>query len=160
MAKDVKIDLKGTGKFEVSHGGKSGETEATYPVLDFPVGSGPQLIVFKLDPGPYRLSQNDPIWVSSTAKPKQPSTDAQIKDAVVFDNGKTLVVLNTNKKAGTLYYNLNMQGNDGKQLTLDPVITNGGDTKPYFMEVAVLLSAAVAGALLSVLFTRFVLKWR
>ena len=159
MTKEVGLARRPDGKFDVSDGTSQGHSEATYPVLDFPAGTGPQLIVFQLASGPEKFSQNDPIWVSATSKPQGPATHPQIIDAKVFDNGKTLVVLNKNSEDVDLYYNLNMVSGGGAALKLDPVITNGGGGSGIDWASYAIIGA-VAGALLAVLFVRFAMGWR
>lgn len=143
MSKDVAISRRPDGKFTMKHGNVTGDSEQTYPVLHFPQGSGPQLIVFKLPSGPERFSLADPIWVSETAKPQKPMEHDQIIDAHVFDAGKTLVVLNKNSKEADLYYNLNMVTGAGVSISLDPEIKNGGEGFWGTETLALIIGAAV-----------------
>lgn len=155
--KDVEITQLPNGKWQVKHGNNSGHDEPSYPVLDYAQNSGPHLIVFKLS-GNASFSGSDPIWVSDQAKPTSQTDHPQIADWVVLDGGKTLVALNKNSDAGTLYYNLNMQRPNGSTVQLDPVITNGGGTSGITSaEYAV--AGAVAGALLALAVARFALGW-
>lgn len=155
MTKEVQIRHKPDGKFEVSHGGKKGTSEQDYPVIDFPEKTGPELIVFQLSPGPDKFNQNDPIWVSASAKPGNKPTNpanTDLVDAYVLQGGKTLVVINKNATKGTLHYNLNMTDGNAQSLQLDPVITNGGGGGGQGMNFlsstqAVVIGLAVALAL-------------
>jgi len=163
MSKEARITPEANGRFKLKHGNDEGDSEANYPAIHFSQGSGPQLIVFEIAPGPEKFNAQDPIWVSATGKPAGPANHDQIVDAKVLKGGKTLVVINKNSEEGTLYYNLNMIRGNGDAATLDPVITNGGGGGgggDQLYSAVYLVGAAVIGALLSVLVVRFALGWR
>ena len=135
-----------------------GDDAATYPVLEFLEGTGPRLIVFKLEPGPYRFHEDDPIWVSETAKPELSSHHDEIIDATVFDNGKTLVVVNKNSDDVDLFYNLNMRDTGNAQHNVDPEIKNGGHGFFGSDAAMLLIGGAVLAALVAALVSYFVAR--
>jgi hypothetical protein len=150
-------------KWKIKHGVSEGDDEQTYPQLVYE-DANPHLIVFKLPPGPEQFSTDDPIWVSATQKPTSTEEHPEIVDWAVFENGKTLVVLNKNSEDVELYYSLNMT-RANQNVQLDPVIKNGGggggggfEGVTAFLVVA--LVAAVLGAIVSLGFVRWVAHWR
>jgi hypothetical protein len=125
--KDVELIPVPPSGWKVKHDGKEGSAPGNYPKVELPQDSGPHLIVFTLPKdGAVSFNATDPMWVQpGSSSPTQQGMDAQIPDWAVFDGGKTLVILDSNTKAGDLSYRVKADGYGG---VLDPIIKNGGFT--------------------------------
>lgn len=115
--------------WKVKHGSQLGNGPSNYPKVEFPVNSGPHLVVFTLPKtGTVTFNPTDPMWVQAgSSSPTQQGMDPQITDWAIFDGGKTLVLLDSNTQAGELSYRVKA---DGYAPILDPIIRNGGTTPP------------------------------
>lgn len=149
------IPIPPTG-WKVKHGTNMGTSPGSYPKVDFAAGSGPHLVVFNLQDVTGvtpTFNATDPIWVQAGgSSPTQKGIDSQIADWAILDNGKTLVILDTNSQAGDLSYRIKA---DGYNTPLDPIIRNGGTVSPppsfttnqLLIGGAALLAAFVIGML-------------
>lgn len=118
--------------WKVKHDNKEGDAPTgpqAYPIVAFQEKSGPHLVVFKIPKNsPAKFNANDPMWVhKGTQSPTQSGFDPQIADWALFDDDKTLVLLDLNNEPGELYYRVKA---DGYTPVLDPIIKNGGGTFP------------------------------
>lgn len=147
--KDVELIPDPPSGWKVKHGSNVGSNPSNYPKVDFAANSGPHLVIFKLQDVDYNSTKitptfdlADPMWIAKgNTSPTKPGMDPQIADWAVFDNGKTLVILNTNSAPGDLSYRVQAKGYTP---VLDPIIRNGGTTTPPSMETSYLLIAGVA----------------
>lgn len=126
------IPSNGSSGWKVKHGSSVGTGPGSYPKVDLPANSGPQLVIFKIVDNNVSSTATfnpaDPMWIKSGSNsPTASGMDPQIASWAVFDGGKTLVVLDTNSQAGDLSYRV-QASNYGP--VLDPIIRNGGTTTP------------------------------
>jgi len=133
MSKDVYLTLNPSPppKWKVDHPGSTKNDPQGYPVVELAPSSGPHLVIFKL-PGGHKFNDDSsigPIWID-TQKPTSKVRHPDITDVKLFDNGKTLVILDKNSTKGELHYQLNIKNSHGSSDNLDPIIDNGGGTYP------------------------------
>lgn len=112
--------------WKVKHDGQQGDKPQDYPKLLFAKDSGPHLITFTLPQNSSAtFNANDPIWIApGTQSPTQKGIDPQFPDWAIFDNGKTLVVLNKNS-GPEMQYSYRVKA-DNYAKPLDPIIENKG----------------------------------
>jgi hypothetical protein len=136
--KEKNIELipdSGPSGWKIKHGNNVGNGPSDYPKVDFQPNSGPHLVVFKITDNAVSSSATfnatDPMWLQKgNTSPSQQGFDPQITDWAIFDGGKTLVLLDSNTKAGDMSYRVKA---DGYAPILDPIIRNGGTTTPPSM---------------------------
>lgn len=87
------------------------------------------MIHFHLHHSPDRMLEfdtADPIWVSRSGCPKQPSSDAEIPTDQINPRPKLLKVYDRNQDTCELEYTLLFKDEDGNIEPFDPMIRNGG----------------------------------
>lgn len=130
--KDIELipDTSVASGWKVKHNGKvgdhPGQGQGGYPQVD--VMGGPNMVIFKLPPNKpgenIVFNKTDPIDIlPGTSSPTQKGLDPEFDNWAIFDNGKTLVVLDVNSKPGDYSYRVKA---DGYAPVLDPIIKNGG----------------------------------
>jgi hypothetical protein len=95
--------------------------------------TGPQSLDFKLFDRTQmglRFNDADPIWVHETEDDQCPTGGIQSDQITVSDcEGRRLTIANANSGSPrTLHYQLNFVDGDGRAVSVDPVIKNGGGT--------------------------------
>jgi hypothetical protein len=150
------LDPPTSTNWRVTHGFSGSSDPKDYPHVKLSKDSGAQVITFNIQgTNGTTFNKADPLWVQAGSKPSQkPPVGAdmgQIGAWKVMNDGKQLVVLDWNDAAGTLYYQLNVDGGHGP---LEPIIDNGGGVKPglmsysaYSADIFVALVAFVLGCL-------------
>lgn len=109
-----------------------GEADPRQPPIDIPqkkAGESGTPIHFHLRDGTdlkLEFDTEDPIWVSRTQCPGDPSTDPEIPTDQVKGHPNLLQVFDTNKDACELRYALVFKDRNGKKEPYDPMIRNGG----------------------------------
>jgi hypothetical protein len=137
--KEAELKLK-NGKWELKHDGKKGDHNgpptdpAAYPVIKLNKDEGLHLITFEIETPDITFSK-DAIWVNEGSKPQPGGSHTHDQIAWRVDpEGKKLYVVDWNDNSAKpphtpidLHYQLNFS--DGT--SLDPIINNGGTTKPF-----------------------------
>lgn len=141
-----------------------------YPQIDIPHGAQNPLVIFTIEgenniifrkaPNPTDASE---AFYVEPGKGKNPGkghkSDNQFDNITVL-NGKSLIFNDKNTRDIFLSYKLHFQQGGQAVTSIDPDIKNGGGGGHGFTWTSYALVGAVAGALLCVLFVRFVMKWR
>lgn len=132
--------------WKVKHDGKegSGPGPQSYPKVKFDLDSGPHLMVFKLPKtGNVTFNATNPIAIKPgvTSPPEGSGMDPQFPDWDIFDNGKTLVVLDRNSGDPQLFaYTIKA---DNWTKSLDPIVDNGGGVGGFYGATSLWVAAGI-----------------
>jgi hypothetical protein len=127
----VQVTPLPNGQWNVKYDNQSGNHPGNYPKVGLAKDSGPQLITFEIVGNPQVTFTNDPIWVKAGSKPQPGDSNPQIVWRSGGANKLYVVDWNDNPATATspplaLHYQLNVNNH----APLDPIIDNGGTTRP------------------------------
>ena len=113
-------------RWQMTHGTQKGDGTPgdPYPKVALSPNSGPHLIKFTIEGNNNYTFSSDPIWIQKGSQKPNGGVDSQIAVAPgLYNEGKTLAIVDWNSWAGDLTYQLNIPNAPSN---VDPVITNGG----------------------------------